>query len=68
MLLFVITVTYSLGLRSRGKFHDLEFVQETRQIAAREGPLKGSGDLLIAILKPEQAIFELSEGAEVIGA
>ncbi len=38
------------------------------QIGAGEGPLKGSGGLLVVVLEGEQMLLEFSEGGDVIGS
>ncbi len=50
-----------------GKLFSIEPFHESRQVPALEHPLEGGGDLLVAILEPEQTIFEFAERREVIG-
>jgi hypothetical protein len=38
------------------------------QVGASEGPLKGSGSLLVVVLEGEQTLLEFGEGGEVIGS
>src|SRR5262245_38404347 len=38
------------------------------QVGAGEGPLKGSGGLLVVVVEGEQTLLEVGEGGEVIGS
>src|SRR5712691_1879198 len=42
--------------------------EEFVQVGAGEGPLKGSGGLLVVVLEGEQTLLEFGEGGEVIGS
>ena len=54
-----------LGCRSESFLFD--FGEESSQIFASEGPLKGRGGFLVPPLKSQQALFKFVEGVEVIG-
>ena len=43
-------------------------VEKFVQVGAGEGPLKGSGGLLVVVLEGEQTLLEFGEEGEVIGS
>jgi hypothetical protein len=67
--IFTITVTYSKGGSSGGaKRMIVKAGEKFVQVGAGEGPLKGSGSLLVVVLEGEQTLLEFGEGGEVIGS
>ena len=61
-------VTYLGGSGNAGPGLGVQLCDEGREVFAREGPLKGSGDLFVAMLESQQAMLHFGERREVIGS
>ncbi len=46
----------------------VEAGEEVVEVGAGEGPVKGTGGLLVAVLKGEDVVFEIIERGELIGS